>query len=86
MKLWMARFSWPKFLYTREKKDVMVESKVEVIEVDGAKTPMNSHLTIPVRTHLTEPSYVVLMVGAKTYCVKGRDLIKAVKNVIVNEP
>lgn len=83
MKLVMKGFSWSRFLdLFRRQKKVMVESKVEVLEVDGHQTPMGSRLTIPVKTHTTMPAHVVLMVGGKSYCVFGKDLIKAVKNVI----
>lgn len=61
---------------------ITVESKVEVIEVDLRAVPKNTNLTIPVRTHLNEPNYVVLEVGGKKFTVNGFDLMKAVRNVV----
>lgn len=78
---WMGSFGWLRFLCTKE-KDVLVESRIEVIAVDGCAVPHGSKLQILVKTEVADPDYVVFQIGGKKYTVAGNDMIKAVKNVL----
>jgi hypothetical protein len=75
----MARFRW--FCLGAREKDVIVQSKLDIREIDGHQPPMGTKPMLVVVSHF-EPAFVQLEFAGKKCVVSGKELIKAVKSII----